>query len=84
MGKYDSSKYRVVPLVETIKCNKTNFDLFLKTIHTQKEVPDLECPMTDNAYFYGGNEKQLKPTSVVVAYHFFNSEFLFEKQSSSQ
>ncbi len=62
MGKYDSSKYRVVPLVEAIKCSQGNFELFLKAIHTQKAIPNLVCPMDDCAYYCGDNEKQLKPT----------------------
>ena len=61
MGKYNSSKYRVVPLVNTIKSNQQNFDLFLTTVHSKKIIPKLICPIEDNAYFCGDNEKQLKP-----------------------
>lgn len=59
MGRYDSSKYRVVPLVESIKKNQKDFSMFLETV---EEIPALLCPMDDNAYFYGNHEKQLKPT----------------------
>lgn len=62
MGKYDSSKYRVVPLVEAIKFNQKNFELLLKAIHTQKDIPNLVCPAIDSAYYCGDNEKQLNPT----------------------
>jgi len=61
MGKYNSSTYRVVPLVEAIKCNQRNFDLFLSSVHSQKVIPNLLCPADDNAYFYGDDEKQLNP-----------------------
>ena len=59
MGRYDSSKYRVVPLVEAIKKNQKNFEAFLKTV---EGLPALICPMEDEAYFYGDHEKHLKPT----------------------
>lgn len=59
MGKYDSSKYRVVPLVDAIKCNSEKFQLFLGLI---EGIPDLSCPVDEGAYFYGENEKKLNPT----------------------
>lgn len=59
MGKfYDSSNYRVVPLVEAIKNNASNFATFLKTING---IPDLIPPDCEKDYFYGDHEKQLKP-----------------------
>lgn len=62
--KYNSSKYRVVPLVNTIRCNPQKFALFLSAVHTpnQKRFPALSCPMEENAYFYGDHEKHLKPS----------------------
>ena len=59
MGRYDSSKYRVVPLIEAIKKNPRNFEAFLKTV---EGIPDLMCPNDEKDYFYGDHEKQLKPT----------------------
>ena len=61
MGKYDSSKYRVVPLVDAIKFNQRNFDAFLNSVKTRK-IPSLICPLDNSAYFYGTKEKQLNPT----------------------
>lgn len=58
MGKYDSSKYRVVPLVESIKNDERNFEKFLGTVDS---MPRLSFPSDENAYYYGDNEKQLKP-----------------------
>ena len=58
MGKYDSSRYRVTPLVEAIKCNKEKFDQFLSSVR----ISGLECPMDGGCYYYGENEKQLQPT----------------------
>ncbi len=62
MGIYDSSRYRVVPLVGAIQKNQRNFDAFLRQIHTEKSVPHLICPDDDGAYFCGAREKSLKPT----------------------
>ncbi len=57
MGKYDSSRYRVVPLVEAIKRSEEYFNLFLQTM----ELPLLKYPCDENAFCYGDHEKQLKP-----------------------
>ena len=57
MGKYDSSKYRVVPLVDAIKSSKENFDKFVEAA----KLPHLSYPSAADAFWYGDNEKQLKP-----------------------
>lgn len=62
MGKYNSSKYRVVPLIEVVKGNQQNFDIFLSKVHSSKGIPALVCPMENECYYCGDNEKQLKPT----------------------
>ncbi len=62
MGKYNSSQYRVVPLVESIKENQENFNAFLSMVHCKKGIPVLACPIGESFYYYGKNEKQLKPT----------------------
>ena len=58
MGKYDSSKYRITPLVESIKSNEKNFKSFIATV---ENIPHLPLPGDENAFFYGEKEKQLNP-----------------------
>ena len=58
MGKYDSSKYRITPLVESIKNNAENFKSFIATI---ENIPALPFPGSENAFFYGDKEKKLNP-----------------------
>lgn len=62
MGKYDSSEYRIAPLVKAIMSDEKSFASFLKSVHTEKEIPNIAYPAESKAYFYGNNEKKLKPT----------------------
>lgn len=57
MGKYDSSKYRVVPLVDAIKSNEEYFERFIQLVG----LPPLCYPSDTNAFWCGDQEKQLKP-----------------------
>lgn len=57
MGKYDSSKYRVVPLVDVIKSNEEYFKIFIQMVG----LPPLSYPSDSNAFWCGDREKQLKP-----------------------
>ena len=55
MGKYNSSTYRVVPLMEHIKNNLERISQLLSLFNISvKSLP--------NEYFYGDNEKLLKPS----------------------
>ena len=70
MGKYNSSVYRVRPLMEIIE-KKENYDSFLKLL-SLVDIPSLGQPHT---YQYDGencSEKQLKPSkrhlSALIAY----------------
>ena len=58
MGKYNSSKYRVVPLVEVIKNDAYSFERFLETV---TNLPGLSFPLNAESFYYGDNEKKLKP-----------------------
>lgn len=60
MGNYDSSKYRVVPLVDAIKSSEKNFCDFLGTVG-EKGIFGLRYPNDENAFWCGKNEKKLKP-----------------------
>ena len=55
MGKYDSSKYRITPLLELISNNSECFDKFADALG----IHSLTSPY---CYCYGENEKQLKPS----------------------
>ena len=57
MGKYNSSKYRVVPFVEVIKSDEDSFMRFLEMVG----LPPLKFPNNYHAFWYGDREKQLKP-----------------------
>lgn len=57
MGKYNSSEYRVKPLMELIKRDSDSFDKFIKLIVNQS----LKKP-EESAFFYADKEKGLKPT----------------------
>lgn len=57
MGKYDSSKYRVVPLVDAIKSNVEYFEMFIQMVG----LPQLCYPSGEKAFWCGDQEKQLKP-----------------------
>ncbi len=78
MGKYNSSKYRVVPLVNAIKQNQTNFNIFIQSVNSETAIPYLLCPKDDNAYFFGVNEKKLNPTKAHLTSlieYVFNKKF---------
>jgi hypothetical protein len=55
MGKYNSSTYRVEPLIEYIKNDLTKINEFLNLLGIGVDSLPYE-------YFYGSNEKVLKPT----------------------
>ena len=55
MGKYDSSKYRVKPLMEYINKDKDKLNTILELVN----IPKVE---NIDACFYGDNEKKIKPT----------------------
>ena len=79
MGRYDSSKYRVTPLAKLIEGNQTAFDSFLKSVRSEKTIPQLTCPKFANAYFYGENEKQLNPPKdhlIAIIEHVFIKNFV--------
>lgn len=55
MGRYDSSKYRVTPLMDLIRSDPSYFDIFTTVLDIGKlSTPYLFC--------YGENEIQLKPS----------------------
>ena len=55
MGKYDSSKYRITPLLELISSSSQHFEKFTNALG----IHGLALPY---CFYYGKNEKQLKPT----------------------
>lgn len=61
MTRYNSSHYRVCPLAEIIKCNQSNFEKMIYTVSELPKTIKLLCPMDLGKYFYGDNEKKLKP-----------------------
>lgn len=79
--RYNSSKYRVVPLMERIKGDQQGFDALLRSVITSKSFPTLVCPLDDSAYFFGEkNEKKLSPTKEhLIALVEYISQKCFEK-----
>lgn len=62
MTKYNSSRYRVEPLVDAIKSNDDNLNKMLATVESSFLIPAFNSLEQAPVYYYGENEKPLKPS----------------------